>query len=861
MNNSSIFQKALPHIVALVSFLLISCIYFSPQLNGKVVQAGDTVSHKGMSQEIRDHYEKTGEKTLWTNAMFGGMPTYQINSSQPSNVLKYVERLSQLFIARPIGYFVAMMIGFYITLILLGVNSWLSIIGAIAFSMTTNNLVLFGAGHMTKIRTFAYFGFIFAGIVLAFRKKYLLGGIIFALGLGVNLYANHVQMTYYFFLALSIYGIIEMVQHIQRGEANAFGKAVLYLGIGGLMAVASSASGLWTTYEYSKDTMRGKPILAKEANVSTTSSNTEGLDKDYAMRYSNGWLDLASSFIPGVVGGGGGEPVSETSAFAKEIKKRGGSVRNLRAPLYWGSVGKQVSTAGPVYFGAGIFFLFILGMFVVKGSIKWGIGAGVLLTMLLSLGDNFWAFNGLFFDYFPMYNKFRTPNSVLAITSFLVPLLGILAVSEILKGKTSKKELIKSLYMALGIMGGICLFFALLGSSFFEFTSPLRDGNYVSNYGMNLAALKADRASLMQSDSLRSLAIILGTAGLLWAYLTDKLKQNFLLAGIALITVGDLWTVGKRYLDSDKFVAKKSYESYKKPRVADTEILKDKSLSYRVFDFTIDVWNSSSTSYFHKTIGGYHPAKLQRYQDLIERHIQPETSALRNGLSKAKSLADIAPLMARMPVLNMLNSKFFIANPEGAPIRNTNALGNVWFVNDYQVVITPNDEINKLKGLNTGSTAIIHQEFNDYLGGLNIQKNGTITLTSYAPNKLVYTSNTTSEQLAVFSEIWYGPNKGWQAYIDGEPVDHIRANYALRAMKIPAGQHTIEFKFDPKAYSIGKMITLVFSLAILGAFLWLMYSSFQNASKNGAFVSETQPKVATKKTPIKKTQSKKRKKK
>ena len=861
MNNSSIFQKALPHIVAIVSFLLISCVYFSPQLNGKVVQAGDTVSHKGMSKEIRDHEAKTGEKSLWTNAMFGGMPTYQISSSQPTNALKYVEKTSQLFFARPIGYFVAMMIGFYVTLILLGVNSWLSIIGAIAFSMTTNNLVLFGAGHMTKLRTFAYFGFIFAGIVLAFRKKYLLGGIIFALGLGVNLYANHVQMTYYLFLALGIYGIIEMVQHIKRGEANAFGKAVLYLGIGGILAVASSASGLWTTYEYSKDTMRGKPILTKEANARETSSNTEGLDWEYAMRYSNGWLDLASSFIPGVVGGGGGEPVGPNSAFANDIKKRGGNVRNLRAPLYWGSVGKQVSTAGPVYFGAGIFFLFILGMFVVKGGIKWGIGAGVLLTMLLSLGDSFEGLNRLMFDYFPMYNKFRTPNSVLAITSFLVPLLGILAVSEIIQGKTSKKDLLKSLYLATGVMAGVCLFFALLGGSFFEFTNPLRDGNYVSNYNMNLAAIKADRASLMQSDSLRSLAIILGTAGLLWAYITDKLKQPLLLAGIALITIGDLWGVGKRYLGADKFVAKRQYESYKNPRIADTEILKDKSLSYRVFDFTIDTWNSSSSSYFHKTIGGYHPAKLQRYQDLIERHLQSESNALRSGLSNAKSLADISPIMARMPVMNMLNTKFFIANPEGAPIQNTNALGNAWFVDNFQIVNDANEEINKLRGLNTGSTAIVHQEFKDYLNGLNVQKNGSINLTSYAPNKLVYQSNATSEQLAVFSEVWYGPNKGWQASIDGTPVDYIRANYALRAMKIPAGQHTIEFKFDPKAYSIGKMITLVFSLVILAGFLWLIYSSLQTALKNESLVNETSPKVVEKKAPIKKTQSKKRKKK
>jgi hypothetical protein len=849
MNNSSILQKALPHIVAIVSFLVICCVYFSPQLNGKIVQAGDTISHKGMSREMVDFHDETGEHTLWTNTMFGGMPTYQIGAVQPTNTLKYVEKSMHLYIPRPIGYFFAMMLGFYITMLLFGVNPWVSLIGAIAFSITTNNLVLFGAGHMTKLRTFAFFGFMLIGIVKAFRKEYLLGATLFALGFGINLYANHIQMTYYLFMVLGIYGLMELVRHAQKGEMQSFGKAVLYLGIGGILAVGSSATSLLTTYEYQKDTMRGNPILAKEANVEETSSNTKGLDWKYAMQYSNGWLDLFSSFIPGVVGGGGGEPVGANSAYAKQIKRSGGNPKNLKLPLYWGAVGKTMSTGGPVYFGAAMFFLFLLGMLIVKDPIKWGIGGGVLLTMLLSLGDSFEFFNRIFYNYFPLYSKFRTPNSVLAIAAFLIPVLGTLAISEVISGKTKKEEFLKPLYITTGVLAAICLFFAFMGGSFFDFTYPVRDANYVSNMNMNLELLQEDRRALMQSDSLRSLGIILACAGLIWAFLTNKIKQNILLVGLAAITIGDLWTVGKRYLNDSNFANKRKYEAYKNPRPVDTQILSDKDLHYRVHDFTINFINSSSTSYFHNTIGGYHPAKLQRIQDLIERHIFPEDNSLRKGFSSATS----NDLFGSIPVFNMLNTKYFIGNPDAAPIRNPRAMGNAWFVDNIKMVETPNAEIDALKGLDVASTAIVHNEFSDYVNGLNLSKNGTIKLTDYKPNHMTYQSNSTSDQLALFSEVWYGPNKGWQAYIDGNAVDHIRANYILRGLKVPAGDHKIEFVFAPKSYSIGKIITLICSLAIVLSFLWFAYNSLMKYINEENGVAENGEK-------LKKTTSKKKKK-
>lgn len=860
--NQSFIKKAVPHIIAVIAFLIINCIYFSPQLQGEKVRAGDTISSQGMSRELRVHEQNTGERTLWTNSMFGGMPTYQIAPSQPTNVVKYVEKASNLFLGRPIGYFFAMMIAFYVMMLLLGVNPWLSMIGAVAFSLSTNNVILFGAGHMTKIRVFSFFGIMTAGMLLAFRKKYLVGAILFALGLAVCLYANHVQMVYYLFMTYLLYGIIELVAHARRGALADFGKAAMYLVIAGVVAVGSNASNLFTTYEYSKDTMRGEPILKNESNgAPKSSSNTKGLEWGYAMQYSNGFVDLFSSYIPGVAGGGGGEPVGPNSAFVQDIKKRGGRPSgDMRAPLYWGAVGKTVSTAGPVYFGAVMFFLFMLGLFTVNGSVKWWIGGGVLLTLLLSMGDNLEFFNRLFFDYFPMYNKFRTPNSIGAVTGFLVPILGVLAVSQLLKGKIDKAQAIRGLYISAGILVASCLFFALLGSSFFDF-SAARDAGYESRYNYNLDALRADRASLMQSSAFRSLLLILAAAALIWAFLKDKIKQTILLAGLAVLTIGDLWQINKRYLGDENFVSKAQYDSFARPRKVDDAILKDPAPNFRVHDLAINTYNSSSTSYFHKTIGGYHPAKLQRYQDMIERHIQVEDQLLRQGLSTATNMSQVDSMLAKTRVLNMLNMKYVIANPDGNPILNRNALGNAWFVNSYKMVGSANEEIDALRGLNAGAQAIIHNEFQDQVNGFNPQKNGSIELTSYAPNHLKYKSNATSEQLAVFSEIWYGPNKGWEAYIDGEAADHFRANYVLRAMRVPAGEHTIEFKFEPSTYYTGTKITLVFSLLILVGFLWVVFTSLKSVLENSK-TAEMEKKATAKavKAPLKKTKSKRKKK-
>ena len=791
------FQRFLPHLAAAGIFLLVSIIYFLPQIQGKVVPAGDIVQFQGMSKEIRDFKAKTGERSLWTNSIFGGMPTYQIDSAQPSNMMHYVEKASNLFIPRPIGYFFAMALMFYLFMVYMKVNPWISVIGALAFSFSAGNMTLFEAGHMTKLRVLASFGLIAMGMVMAFRKDYLKGGIIYALGIGLSLYANHIQMTYYFFLGLGIYVLIEIINQLKAGNGANLGKALLVLLIATGVGVGSSASKLWTTYEYAKDTMRGDPILTSKGAAATSSSETKGLEWEYAMQWSNGWIDLASSIIPGAAGGGSQEEVGTSSALYKDLKRKGANIgKDFKAPLYWGGL---PFTSGPYYFGAIFCFLFVLGLMNVKGSIKWWLAIVTLLMLLASLGKNFSALNKLLFDFFPMFNKFRTPNSILVVAGFFVPILGMLALSNILKGKDTK-SMIQQTFIAAGITGGICLIFGLLGTSMFDMTSP--GDSRLEQAGYSLSALAKDRASLLRGDSFRSLILIALSAGLIWAYLTDKIKEVVLIAGIGVLAVGDVVTVAKRYVDSGDFVNKSKYENSFVERPVDKQILQDKDPHYRVFDLSINTFNSASSSYFHKTVGGYNAAKLQRFQDLIDYQISKNNQG----------------------VLAMLNTKYVITQDQKA--QKFPAAGNAWTVSELKMVNTPNEEIESLTGFDPKQTAIVHKEYAEYVSGLQPSGAGTVSLTEYKPNHLSYTSNANAEELAVFSEVWYGPDKGWNAYIDGKPVEHIRVNYILRALKIPAGNHTIEFKFEPSSYYRGELITLILSILLVLGLGFVLYSIF-----------------------------------
>jgi hypothetical protein len=788
-----------PYLLPIVLIVIVNILYFMPQFEGKVVRQGDIIQHVGMSKEATDYREKTGEEALWTNAMFGGMPTYQISAKPKNNLLTYVEKSMSLYIGRPAGYFIAGMIGFYALMLLLGVSPWLSLLGAFLFGFTTNSLTLFEAGHNSKLMAIMTSAPVIAGVLLLFKEKYLLGAAVFGVALGVNIGANHPQMTYYLALCMILLVIIQLVKSIKSGQLASFAKAIGIMSVVAILSVGSSASKLWTTYEYTKETMRGGQILKSDPSPSVNTNATGGLEWDYAMQWSNGIGDVLAIFIPKVVGGGSGEWLDGKSSLGKAVGQR----QPFQFGTYFGSL---PFTSGPAYFGVVAFFLFVLGLFVVKGEIKWWILGAVIFTILLSMGKHFELLNRIMFDYIPMFNKFRAPSSILSVTAIFIPILGVLALSEMLKAD-NKEQYIKPLLISSGILGGISFILWIAGGSFFDFNAPGDE-----QYAQIKDAVIDQRADMVSSSALRSLMFILIVAGALFAYLKDKINQTVLVALVSVLGLFDLVQIGKGYLDKKDFVSKSTYKSEFEPRQVDTQILQDKDPNFRVLDATINTFNSASTSYYHKTIGGYSAVKMQRYQDLIERHISQNN----------------------IEVFNMLNTKYFIIKgQDGNPTsqRNPAALGNAWFVNNIKMVPNANAEIDSLNGFDPAGDAIIHEEFKDYVAGLKPSKNGSITLKSYTPNKIEYESNTDGDQLAVFSEIWYGPNKGWQAYIDGQPVDHIRANYVLRAMKVPTGKHAIVFEFKPKAYYLGETISLICSGILLALLGLVIFKAFRKEAE------------------------------
>jgi len=553
-----------------------------------------------------------------------------------------------------------------------------------------------------------------------------------------------------------------------------------------------------------KETIRGPQILTTQEGDSAS-----GLSKDYVFDWSHGIGESVSFIVPGAYGGGSAQPMDKDFATYKDLRKKGIGKAGLKtAPLYWGDM---PSTSGPIYFGAIAWLLFVFGILMVKGHLKWWLLFTTVLITMLSWGRNLMWFNELFYNYFPMYDKFRSVNSILAVLQFTVPFLGVLALTELISEKLDREEAIKKLYLALGITGGFVLVFGLFGGMFFDF-SRASDAR-LEGAGFNLGAIVSDRKMMLRNDSIRSLLYILLSGGLLWMYLKEKMikKSSILFGVLALLMLLDLGGVGKRYLNSDNFLKAKNYTNNFLPRPVDKQILQDKDPNYRVLDMSINTFNSNRASNHHKTIGGYHAAKLRRYADLIERQIG-------NGNQK---------------VLDMLNTKYFISREQQAQ-QNPGALGNAWFVKNVQEAKTNDDEMNSLASFEPRETAIIHSEFNDYLSGFTGgTAEGTIQMNTIKPNNITYTSNSSSEQLAVFSEVIYKPNQkgGWQSFIDGKPVDHIRANYILRAMKIPAGEHTIEFKFMPPSYYTGEMIAMICSLILIFGSLGILGTYYKKREK------------------------------
>ncbi|MBT8233459.1 MAG: YfhO family protein [Saprospiraceae bacterium] len=795
-------KKNWTHVLAILIFFVFSMMNFYPAMQGKKLNYTDSVV--GMSKEVKDYEKATGEVSYWTNSMFGGMPTYYIYGNYPKDAVDYLSYGSRLFMFNEIGKFFSGMLFFYILMMVLGVAPTLAIFGSICFAFCTNNLVLLETGHGTKLNVVLYSPLIVAGLLMAFRSNKIIGSLIFAIGMAFSIKGDHPQMTYYLGLALLPMMVVYFYKYMKEKKLADFAKICGFLLIGLFLALGTTAAKILPIKEYSEDTMRGKPILKQEAST-FSSSSVEGLSWDYAMNWSNGKVDLLQSFIPFAVGGSNNHNLSKDSNFAKFLRKNGMSTRNgVQAPIYWG---KLPSTSGTIYFGAIVFMLFFISIFTLNDKLKWWLLTAALLTLLLSLGKNFEIFTRFFYDFVPLYNKFRTPNSVLSVTPVIIALGAFWGLNEMLKNKIDFKKI---LYPGLGLVI-FCFGFGLLAPSFLDMVG-MNDARY-AQMGYDLDVIMDDRIDVTRSSSFKSGMLMLLALASIWGFYKNKIKKNYVMLIIGLLSVFDLVSTNLNYVKPSKYKNNRSLQQKTQPRKVDTQILQDNDPNYRVFDLSIPTFESAISSYHHKTIGGYHAAKLQRYQDLIDRHISKNN----------------------MDVLNMLNTKYIIIRGESEGQeqvqRNTAALGNAWFVNTVKIVASSDEEIEGLNDFDPLGTAIIHKEYENYLPSKSFEKNGSIKLTSYKPNELIYNSNTSSDQLAVFSEIWYGPDKGWKAYINDKPVEHIRANYVLRALKVPAGNNTIKFEFQPDSLKTGSLVAKICSFIMLGALVFFGLNSMRPEDK------------------------------
>ena len=832
-----IFYSSIPHLVAVFLFLVLTLAYFYPVLEGKEVEQGDITQFRGMAREIVEHREQTGEEPLWTNAMFGGMPAYLISVQYPFNLIRFVDQALSLGMGRPEKFLFLSLIGFYIFLLSFRVNPWLSIAGAIAFGFSTYFFIIAEAGHNTKSHAMAYMAPLIAGIYLTFRGKVLLGCALTGLFLALQIFTNHLQITYYTLLIVIVFGIFELVHAIRNNLVPVFFKRLAILFIPVVLAVGVNFTNLYLVWEYGRYSMRGPSELTDQQEV-----RTSGLDKDYILDdYSYGIAETMNLMIPNFKGGASSYDLgtgSETYRVLREQNIQGARdiVRGL--PAYWGP---QRFTSGPVYLGASVIFFFILGLFVLRGRYKWWLLTATILSVALAWGKHFMFLSDLFIDYFPGYDRFRTVSMILVIAQVTMPLLGILGLREILlKGPSGefKAALKKTFYIA----GGIALFFALLPGMLFSFSAPVDSQLIAMGWPEFLVdALQQDRMRLMRSDAFRSFVFVSLAAGSVYLFLLGKMPARWLALGIGLIFLVDLWPVNRRFLSSDDFVTPREINQPFLKTEADAMILQDDDPHYRVYNTTRSPFNDAITSWHHNSIGGYHGAKMGRYQDLIDHHLSRHN----------------------MDVLNMLNTKYFIRHGEnGQPqaFRNPRALGNAWFVERVRIVENPDEEIASLHDFNPAEEAVVDRRFEDFVAGVegirlsdasgletgsggengadgentgNANDNGDanespseqtgefIELTSYSPNHLVYRAGAETERIAVFSEVYY--DAGWHAYINGEPADHFRVNYILRAMVLPPGNHEIEFRFNPRGYVVGEWISLFSSLIMIflsGAIIW-----------------------------------------
>ncbi|MBU2930261.1 YfhO family protein [Winogradskyella psychrotolerans] len=802
-------KRLLPHILILLGFVALSLAYFSPVLQGKKINQSDIMHYIGMAQQQKEFAKTTGEETYWTNSAFGGMPTYQLGAKYPHNYIKKLD-LTLRFLPRPADYLFLYFIGFYILLLSLKVDFKLAALGAIAFGFSTYLIIILGVGHNSKAHAIAYMPLALAGIILTFRKKYSLGFLLTTIALGLEIVANHFQMTYYLLLLVLVLGLAYLIDAYKKKVLPHFFKSVGLLALAAILAVGLNATNIMATQEYVKESARGQSDLTINPDGSPKAVTT-GLDKDYITEYSYGILETLNLYIPKFMGGGNYEDVGKDSETYKAYINLGASpiealdaARN--APMYWGD---QPIVEAPAYVGAVIIFLFVLGLFLVKGRLKWWLVGGTILSLLLSYGKNLGFLTDFFIDYVPLYNKFRAVSSIQVLLELCIPVLGIFALSRLFNDFEKDEEKLKALKYSVGITAGLAILFLLFKSSLFDFEG-LRDDQYISAYGQPFVdAIIEDRKSLMTADTLRTLILVLLSAGTIFLFLKKKLSENLVVVVFAVLILFDLVTVDKEYVNNNDFISAVKVDKPYQPNQADKEILQDKG-HFRVMDMSNDGQRMpAKAAYYHNSLMGYSAAKLGRVEELLNFHVYNNN----------------------MNVLNMLNTKYIIAEDQGQifPYTNTDANGNAWFVSKLKVVANANEEIMVLDSLNTKTTAVLEQSVqseNNLKTTYQLDSLASIELKEFTPNYLKYESNNTYEGVAVFSEIYY--KQGWNAYVDGALTPHFRVNYVLRALDLPKGNHTIEFKFEPQVVETGSKVALASSV-ILGILLLLgIFYSFKN---------------------------------
>lgn len=795
------FKKIVPHLLIVLSFIVVSLVYFNPVLQGKSIFQSDIMHYIGMSKQQNDFRTETGEETYWTNGAFGGMPTYQLGAKYPNNYIKKLDSTLR-FLPRPADYLFLYFIGFYILLLVLKVDFKLAAIGSLAFGFSTYLIIILGVGHNSKAHAIAYMPLVLSGILLVFRKKYILGFLLTAIAMALEIGANHFQMTYYLMLLVIVLGVVYLIDAFKNKTMTEFLKSVGILIVAVILSIGLNATNILATQDYVKESTRGKSELTINPDGSPKIVSS-GLDKDYITEYSYGFLETFNLFIPRFMGGGSYEDVGKESASYDYFIKLGATPvqamqQTKQIPTYWGD---QPIVEAPAYVGAVILFLFVLAMFLVKGRLKWWLVAGTILSLLLSYGKNLPILTDLFIGYVPLYNKFRAVSSIQVILELCIPVLAILGLVHFFNKEEKHEAKLKALKLSTYIAGGLAILFYLFKGSF-DFVG-MNDGFFIQNYGQEFVdAIKEDRKAIFSQDTIRTLILILLSAVTLLVFLRKKLSGNLTMVILAALIIFDLVGVDRRYVNNDNFIASIKVNKPYQANAADLEILKDTTY-FRVFDISTEGSRTpAKAAYFHNSLNGYHAAKLKRFNELYDFHIS------NNNIN----------------VLNMFNAKYIIADDDQGnvfPYFNEDANGNAWFVQELKVLESANDEIKILDSLDTKTVAVTTSELLSNRTFL-VDSTSSIKITDFRPNYLKYQSNNSNDGFVVFSEMYF--ENGWISSIDGEEIPHYRVDYALRGMEVPKGRHTIEFKFEPEVIKTGSRIALASSillgLLILGGLVY-----------------------------------------